>query len=284
MCYYNGIKVTRAEFIRLKNLEKLVADYAFLSRPLYNGFNYGTYPVLKPTAKKDDFDIVEMEWGFIPSYLKTRAEVKQMRSGGVNPNTGKFAPPITTLNAVGEELFQKTMYKQSAMSRRCLVLSSGFYEWRHIFPKNKRTGEPLKTAVKYPYYIHLAEQEYYYMAGIWTPWTDKETGEHVETFALCTAKANWLMEQIHNSKKRMPAILNEELAYEWLFENLDEKRITEIASTQYPAERMAAHTIAKEFQGALDPMEPFEYADLPPLIDPLKPVMENTVPTKLTLF
>jgi putative SOS response-associated peptidase YedK len=44
------------------------------------------------------------------------------------------------------------------------------------------------------------------MAGIWQPWTDKATGEYVETFSIVTTKANKLMEQVHNSKTRMPTI------------------------------------------------------------------------------
>ena len=48
------------------------------------------------------------------------------------------------------------------------------------------------------------------------------------------------MEQIHNSKKRMPTILTEDLAWEWLFGNLDEERITEIARYQFPTEQMEA--------------------------------------------
>jgi putative SOS response-associated peptidase YedK len=266
MCYYNGIKVTRAEYIRLKELEKLVAHYDFLVKPLEVGFNYSPYPVLKKIEDQNDFDIVPMEWGFIPFYIPNRRELAHFRSGGINPDTGKYDQPILTLNAIGEELFMKPTYKQSALSRRCLVLSSGFFEWRHIFPKNKKTGQPLKTAIKYPYYIHLPEKEYFYMAGIWTPWTDKETGEYVESFAIVTAKANFIMEQVHNSKKRMPTILNEELGYEWMFGKLDQKRITEIATTQYPAQEMHAYSIAKEFRSALDPMEPVEYAELPPLI------------------
>jgi putative SOS response-associated peptidase YedK len=76
------------------------------------------------------------------------------------------------------------------------------------------------------------------MAGIWQPWTDKETGEYMETFAIVTTKANKLMEQIHNTKKRMPILLNEDLAYEWLFDDLSEQRVLEIAGTQYPSEEM----------------------------------------------
>lgn len=85
------------------------------------------------------------------------------------------------------------------------------------------------------------------MAGNWQPWTDKATGEHVETFAIVTTKANKLMEQVHNSKNQMPTILNDDPGYEWLFGNLDEKRILEIAATQYPAKEMQASSIAKEY-------------------------------------
>ena len=101
------------------------------------------------------------------------------------------------------------------------------------------------------------------MAGIWQPWKDTETGEYVETFSIVTTAANKLMEQIHNSKKRMPTILTEDLAWEWIFDDLDEERITEIARYQFPAEQMEACTISKDFRSALAPKELVVYGDLP---------------------
>ncbi len=249
MCYYNGQRVTRAEFIRLKQLEKAVAKYDFLNRELQIGFDYSLNAVLKPVSGKEDFDIVQMEWGFIPSYLKTREDVDKMRHG-YKDSTGKFRPPITTLNAVSEEMLAPgKIYRDAGLNRRCLVLSSGFYEWRHVFPLNKRTGQPLKTANKYPYFITLKDKEYFFMAGIWQPWTDKATGEYVESFAIVTTAANKLMEQVHNSKKRMPTILNDDLAYEWLFGSLNEERITEIAKNQFPFLRKWRHTPLQRILG-----------------------------------
>lgn len=265
MCYYNGQKVTRAEFIRLKQLEKAVAKYDFLNRDLQVGFDYSMNAVLKRVPDIEDFDIVQMEWGFIPSYLKTREDVNKMRFG-YKDATGKFKPPITTLNAVAEEMLAPgKIYRDAALHRRCLVLSSGFFEWRHIHQLNKRTGEPLKTADKYPYHITVRNREYFYMAGIYQPWTDKATGETVESFAIVTTAANTLMEQVHNSKKRMPCILNEDLAYEWLFGDLSEQRIREIGMTQFPAEQMQAVTIAKDFRDTINPTAIFHYQDLPEL-------------------
>ena len=265
MCYYNGVRVTRVEYLRLKELEKFIANYDFLSTPLFTGFDYSSHPVLKKKDGQADFDIVQMEWGFIPGYLKTRDAVAKMRFG-YKDDSGQFHPPITTLNAVSEELLlPRKIYRNAALSRRCLVLSTGFFEWRHVFPVSKKTGKPVKTAVKYPYHITVKDREYFYMAGIWQPWTDQSTGEYVESFAIITTAANSLMEQVHNSKKRMPAILSDDLAYEWLLGDLPEERITEIARSQYPASKMEAYSIAKDFREALEPAKPFVYEDLPAL-------------------
>jgi hypothetical protein len=63
MCYYNGQKVTHAEFIRLKDLEKLVANYDFLNRDLVQGFVYGNTATCKAIPGTNDFTVTEMEWG-----------------------------------------------------------------------------------------------------------------------------------------------------------------------------------------------------------------------------
>lgn len=70
------------------------------------------------------------------------------------------------------------------------------------------------------------------MAGVWQPWTDKETGETFDTFAIVTTEANELMSLVHNKKKRMPTILTDEAAKEWMKPNLDEKQIQELATSQ----------------------------------------------------
>ncbi len=263
MCYYNGQKVTRSEYIRLKELEKAILNYDFLNKDLQVGFDYSNNAVLKRKDDQIDFDITQMEWGFIPSYIRTREQAKNMRFG-YKDASGKFHPPITTLNAMAEEMLKPgKIYREAGLKRRCLVLSTGIFEWRHVHPLNKRTGEPLKTAIKYPYHITVKDQEYFYMAGIWQPWADKESGEYVETFSVVTTEANSLMAQVHNSKKRMPTILNDDLAYEWLFGDLTEERISEIAKTQFPAEQMEACTIAKDFREVLEPAKPYIYEDLP---------------------
>jgi len=261
MCYYNGQRVTREEYIRLKNLEKSLAGFKNMMHPVVNGFNYGQSLVLRKVPDQKDFIIDAMEWGFIPSYLSTMEDVKNFRRGHKDAK-GVSHKPMTTLNAMAEEmLLPGKMFRNAALSRRCLVLSTGIFEWRHEKAFGKK-GQELKTPAKYPYHIHLKDQPYFFMAGVWQPFEDKQTGERVDTFAIVTTDANGLMAKVHNSKKRMPTILPEDLAFEWLMEDISEQRIAEIARFQYPYEKMEAYTIRDKFQDTEEPTEPFEYEGL----------------------
>jgi len=270
MCYYNGQKVSRAEFIKLKALEKAVSKYDFLDKGVISGFSDVPVAVLLPNPTKDNFDIVQMEWGFLPEYIRNREQVQKFRTG-YKDSKNIWHTGYTTQNAKAENLFMNeggtkpSIYADAARNRRCLVLSTGFFEWRHVYRNHKKTGLPLKTPDKYPYYISLKNQEYFYLAGIWQAWTDKDSGEHVNTLAVTTTVANPLMQQVHNSKMRMPTILTDDLAWEWMMDDLDDERIQQIAATQYAASDMDACTITKEFQGLLDPTERFDYEDLPAL-------------------
>ncbi|HEK22075.1 MAG TPA: SOS response-associated peptidase [Bacteroidetes bacterium] len=290
MCYYNGQKVTRSEFIRLKGLEKAIKNYNFLDKGVISGFSGTPLAVLIPTSDKSNFEIVQMEWGLLPPHVKNRDEVQRFRNGYKDEKTGKWKTGYTTLNATTENLFvndwgKKSMFADAVRERRCLLLSTGFFEWQHIYRKHKKTGENLKTPDKYPYYISLPEHEYFFMAGIWQPWTDQETGEHVNTLAITTTTANHLMKQVHNSKERMPTILNDDLAWEWMMQDLTDERIQEIAGTQYPTQQMTACTITKEFQALLDPTEPFNYMDVPELELSLdRPSGEASEPVQTSLF
>jgi putative SOS response-associated peptidase YedK len=273
MCYFNGQKVTKAEFIRLKQLEKKLAKYDFLNRNTINGFDFGNSAVLVPVKDEkgnDDFELVEMEWGFIPDPLgwpfwETREQVFKGRYPHKD-HRGNFVDGLNFLNAISEEILYKgKVYRQAAVNRRCLFLSSGFYEWRHVFPRNKRTCEPRKTAVKYPYRIMLKDREYFWLAGIWQQWDDASTGEVVNTASIVTTQANEVMAEIHNVKKRQPTMLSDDLAYEWLFGNLNEQDIQQIASWQIPYEELSYYTLAKDFLNSNDPLKKYYYHDLPPL-------------------
>ena len=260
MCFYNGININRAKHIRLKKIEKEIGDFMpELQRPVQSGFAYGQWPVLRPKHGGTDLDLVLMHWELVPFYVKTAAEWSYFRHGGLNPQTGRRDPPRNTLNAIGEEMLDKVSYKQAARKRRCLVLSSGFYEWRHFTPPGSKKDQA------YPYHITLPGHEYFFMGGIWQPWTDQETGETIDTFSIVTTAANALMSEVHNKKQRMPLILDEDHAEAWIREDLPEDEIRRLVNWQYPSVEMLAQTIRKDFRAAMDPTETYLYPELPPL-------------------
>lgn len=281
MCYYNGQKVSKAEFIKLKALERAVSRYAFLDKGVISGFTDTEVAVIVATPDKQNFDIVQMEWGYIPNYLRNREEVQRMRRGYKDEKAGKWVEGQPQLNAKAENLFvsdrsgRRSMFYDAAKNRRCLILSTGYFEWRHIFKKHKKTGARLKSVDKYPYYVSLPEHEYFFIAAIWNPWTDKDTGEMVNTAAMVTAPANRLARWVHNSKRRMPTILNDDLAWRWISEDLSEEEILEIAATQYPYEEMDACPVAEDFLARLDPSEPFTHAKLPAIDLAIEPTDEQ---------
>jgi putative SOS response-associated peptidase YedK len=166
----------------------------------------------------------------------------------------------TTLNAVGENMFESRLYKEAAQKRRCLVLSSGFYDWRHWKP------EGAKKELAFPYFIYLPGHPVFAMAGIWQPWTDQETGEYLNIFAIVTTAANSLMEQVHNKKKRMPLILDQAGAGKWIDPALSRHEIESLVAFKYNAREMKAYTIAKDFRAALDPVLPVVVENLPAIV------------------
>ena len=68
-----------------------------------------------------------------------------------------------------------------------------------------------------------------------------------------------LMAKIHNSKKRMPTILEADTANAWLNENLNSAQIEELAKYQLAESKMSAYTVAKNFLQSSNPCEKMEY-------------------------
>lgn len=271
MCYHVSVNVPLGDILEV--FEDLVVDpelsTGFLPAPYINGFDHKLQPVMVTSRKDSKRHLAAMMWGFLPGWVKNMEEAAKLWNGGYDAS-GKFKPGIITLNAIGEEMLDKPMYKEAALNRRCIVFVDGFYEWHHHFPIGKK-GQRLKTAVKYPHHIFLKDNPHPFMmmAGIWQPWkhteVDTETGELTETvtptFAVVTTAANEMMSNIHNTKKRMPVILTKELAAEWISDGLPRERIAEIASFQYPAEKMNAYTVPKDFQEIADPKQAHRYED-----------------------
>lgn len=245
MCYYNSLKLPAKKEIQLKGKTKTIPP---TNITVQSGFAYQSWPIIIEN-NAGDWEPELAHWEFIPWFIKNLGELQESRK------------KYNTLNATAEKLLESKVYKAAAKARRCLVLSTGFFEWRHYQqPEDKKP-------IAYPYYIHSAnkQEDLLFMAGIWQPWTDQLSGEMVHSFAIVTTQANALMEKIHNTKKRMPTILPKELAEEWI-SPIKENSIQEIARYQASPEILTAYTVAKDFnRGIFNPLEEVAYEHLPPL-------------------
>jgi putative SOS response-associated peptidase YedK len=134
-------------------------------------------------GEDDARELVSFRWGLVPFWAKDPAIGNRM------------------INARAETVAEKPSYRNAYKHRRCLVLADGFYEWR------KEGGG------KTPYYISLADGQPFALAGLWEDWTDKQTGESLQTTTVITADANDFMAPLHH---RMPVILVAATANEWL--------------------------------------------------------------------
>ena len=78
------------------------------------------------------------------------------------------------------------------------------------------------------------------MVGLYDEWFNPETKEYQQCFTIITAAANPLMEEIHNSKKRMPLILPNHQVEQYLNGSDEIQHFSSI-----PPEEMSAHPVNK---------------------------------------
>ncbi len=133
------------------------------------------------------------------------------------------------INARAETLSTKPAFRNAYRHRRCLVLSTGFYEWH-------REGKH-----KTPYFIYLHQYQPFAFAGIWEKWQPTAAAPPLYTFTLITVPANELVAQYHD---RMPAMLLPDHESLWLHPSTPPATLQQILQTPYPAEAMAAHPVS----------------------------------------
>jgi len=121
---------------------------------------------------------------------------------GLIPSWAKDKKSIN-INARSETLFEKSSFRDSFKSRRCLIPINGFYEWEK------------KEKVKIPYFIHPKDEGCFALAGLWDEWFDSSTGETIIGIALITTEPNEAILKIHD---RMPVILDKKDWTAWLDE------------------------------------------------------------------
>ncbi len=93
-------------------------------------------------------------------------------------------------------------HRELVSAQRCLVLASGFYEWKTL-PGN----------TKQPYHFAFKDNRPFFMAGVWNTETEIKTGKPVTYFSIITTEPNDVVAQVHD---RMPVILPPQHYQTWL--------------------------------------------------------------------
>lgn len=106
------------------------------------------------------------------------------------------------INARAETALEKSMFRKPIMSRRCVVPSTGFYEWKREDGKKKKDK------------FHLIEpdKDVLYMAGMIDTFSHAN-GSQYDAFTILTTAANESVEPLHD---RMPVILQKDELESWL--------------------------------------------------------------------
>ena len=123
-------------------------------------------------------------WGLIPAWAKDETIGSRL------------------INARAETLSEKPAFRTALQRRRCVVLASGFFEWK-IQPGRK---------VKTPYAFTLRSGAPLLLAGLWEVW-QPAMGTPIHSCTIITTSANALVESCHD---RMPVLLPRDALPRWL--------------------------------------------------------------------
>lgn len=165
------------------------------------------------TEVENTREISLFKWGLVPRWAKDESIGSKL------------------INARAETLAEKPSFRDAFRSRRCIIPTSGFYEW-------ERTAK----GAKQPFYFYLKEKEVFGFAGLWEEWLDKETGEVTETCTIITTEANDVLKPVHD---RMPVILKAEDYEEWLSQKIKDTGKLQNLLVPYPADEMTSHTVSR---------------------------------------
>jgi putative SOS response-associated peptidase YedK len=124
--------------------------------------------------------LVPAAWGYVPTSSSSRT------AGGARK-------PV--INVRGEQVGSGHGFRQAFESRRCAVVTDGFFEW---------------DARRAPFWYHRADGGLVLLAGLYQ---DPPAGQHDPRFTVLTTRPNKLVAAVHD---RMPVILPPGQVDEWL--------------------------------------------------------------------
>jgi len=212
MCYATTLRKTEKVIEERFNAN---VSIPLLYKPFYyqSGFEHKNLFIITQDSPNE---INPANWGFVPEFGKT--------------NIPDFYKQYNTLNAKSETVFTSNTFRESIITKRCLIIADGFFEPHHF------------NEVSYPHFCHLKSDELFAFAGIYS-----EIDNDVFSCSILTTKANDFFEQIHNKKKRMPIVLDKQFEKEWLRNDLEHLQIKELIKVGFTSDEFEAYPILRKF-------------------------------------
>ena len=180
------------------------APISFELQPRYNIAPTQQILAVRHSIGREGREAVLLRWGLIPHWAKDTSIGTRM------------------INARAETVGEKPAFRSAFRSRRCLVPSSGFYEWK------------MEERRKQPYFIRPRGRTSFAFAGLWEMWQGPE-GSVVESCTLITTESNELISKIHD---RMPVILPPSDYTLWLDPGISDGRRLIPLLKQYPTNEL----------------------------------------------
>jgi putative SOS response-associated peptidase YedK len=183
MCGRYGFSVKNAKEVYERfDIVNTLDDY----KPRWNIAPGELNPVISRHSPKQ---IHNWFWGLIPFWAKD--------------DSFRFK----TINARSEGIENKPVYRKPFRTQRCLIPSTGFFEW-----------DKAETPSQ-PYFFTIKNNPIFSMAGLYDIWKDPKTGREIYSYTIITTEANEIVRKVH---PRMPVILAKEDEDEWINPDLIE--------------------------------------------------------------
>ena len=205
MCGRFALHHTTGEILERFSLDRSIVD-------LEPRYNIAPAQYLAVVLQRQQRTLEPCKWGLVPFWSKDLKIGNRM------------------INARSETLQQKTAYKNPLKYRRCLIPSSGFYEW------NKRVN------LRLPTYIYQRDARPLGLAGLWEEW-HAPGGETLQSCTIITTRANQFMRSIHH---RMPVIFTPQQEEIWLDPSVQNPALLLPLLEPYPQRDLAAHPVSRQ--------------------------------------
>jgi putative SOS response-associated peptidase YedK len=150
------------------------------------------FPLL-PVLTGGDEGALPAGWGLIPRWVRDGEKARKIRS--------------STVNARSETVHEKPSFRDSWPHKRCVLPVRGFFE-PHLGEGGKETWR-----------IERTDGDFFYLGGIYEHTSlSPGSGFPGHTFSLLTLEATGFLAKVHNEKLRMPLVMTERKAFQWLRE------------------------------------------------------------------